>query len=93
MNKLELINQIASQINYEPNYRVKLAVNLIIDYMITTLSSGERIEIRGFGSFIMKYRKERMGYNPKSGNKINFCSRYIIHFKPGKFLSKKVAVG
>ena len=61
--------------------------------MTKALSSGERIEIRGFGSFSLRYRKPRMGRNPKSGAKVHISERYVPHFKPGKNLKKRVNQG
>ena len=61
--------------------------------MTRALSSGERIEIRGFGSFSLRYRKPRIGRNPKSGMKVNINERYVPHFKPGKNLKKRVNQG
>ena len=61
--------------------------------MTRALSSGERIEIRGFGSFSLRYRKPRIGRNPKSGMRVNINERYVPHFKPGKNLKKRVNQG
>ena len=61
--------------------------------MTQALSTGERIEIRGFGSFSLRYRKPRIGRNPKSGMTVNINERYVPHFKPGKNLKKRVNKG
>ena len=61
--------------------------------MTQALSTGERIELRGFGSFSLRYRKPRIGRNPKSGMTVNINERYVPHFKPGKNLKNKVNTG
>ena len=61
--------------------------------MTQALSTGERIEIRGFGSFSLRYRRPRIGRNPKSGMTVNINERYVPHFKPGKNLKKRVNKG
>jgi integration host factor subunit beta len=58
--------------------------------MIDSLKKGKRIEIRGFGSFSLRYRKSRIGRNPKSGESVNIDERYVPHFKPGKDLKERV---
>ena len=52
--------------------------------MTDSLAQGKRIEIRGFGSFALRFRKSRKGRNPKSGESVNIQNRYVPHFKPGK---------
>jgi len=68
------------------NEDIKLSVDNLIDYMRHSLVSGERFEIRGFGSFTPKIRSSRMGRNPKTGENIQLEQRSVIHFKPGKEL-------
>ena len=58
--------------------------------MVKSLRKGERIEIRGFGSFSLRYRKPRVGRNPKSGQSVSIEERYVPHFKPGKNLKERV---
>jgi integration host factor subunit beta len=66
------------------------AVKAIVDHMAETLSTGNRIEIRGFGSFSIRYRPPRLGRNPKTGTRVELGSRYVPHFKPGKGLRDRV---
>jgi integration host factor subunit beta len=61
--------------------------------MTKALSTGDRIEIRGFGSFSLRYRRPRIGRNPKTGMTVNINERYVPHFKPGKNLKKRVNKG
>lgn len=70
---------------------VELAVKVLLDAMSATLSGGERIEIRGFGSFALNYRPPRQGRNPKTGEKVEVPAKYRPHFKPGKELRWRVA--
>jgi integration host factor, beta subunit len=65
-------------------------VKTIIEHMAQTLASGERIEIRGFGSFSLHYRAPRIGRNPKTGESVGLSGKYVPHFKPGKELRERV---
>lgn len=69
---------------------VELAVKTMIEQMSNTLASGERIEIRGFGSFSLHYRAPRIGRNPKTGESVGLAGKYVPHFKPGKELRDRV---
>ena len=90
MTRSELIEKIASQQSQLSTKDVELAVKLMIDHMAETLSSGERIEIRGFGSFSLHYREARQGRNPKTGDAVELEGKYVPHFKPGKDLRERV---
>ncbi|MAM88244.1 integration host factor subunit beta [Allohahella sp. A8] len=93
MTKSELVEIIASK---QPQLSVKdveLAVKTIIELMSNTLSQGQRIEIRGFGSFSLHFRAPRTGRNPKTGEPVNLPSKYVPHFKPGKELRDEVNAG
>lgn len=68
----------------------ELAVKVILDSLSSTLSSGGRVEIRGFGSFSLNYRPPRTGRNPKTGEKVNVAAKYVPHFKAGKDLKERV---
>jgi integration host factor subunit beta len=72
---------------------VELAVKTIIEQMSETLSTGNRIEIRGFGSFSLHYRAPRIGRNPKTGESVGLAGKYVPHFKPGKELRDRVNAG
>lgn len=90
MTKSELIELIAGKQPHLQMRDVELAVKLIIDDMVDTLSDGERVEIRGFGSFSLHYRAPREGRNPKTGEKVELHGKYVPHFKPGKELRERV---
>ncbi|MBC09660.1 MAG: integration host factor subunit beta [Gammaproteobacteria bacterium] len=90
MTKSDLIEKISfsqGQLSYRD---VELSVKTIIEKMADRLSSGERIEIRGFGSFCLHYRAPRMGRNPKTGEKVSLRGKHVPHFKPGKELRERV---
>ena len=93
MTKSELIELIASRQTQLSAKDVELAVKTIIEHMSQTLSAGERIEIRGFGSFSLHYREPRKGRNPKTGDAVQLTGKYVPHFKPGKELRDRVNLG
>lgn len=90
MTKSELIEALAEKHSDLPLKEVETAVKSIIDNMAETLSTGERIEIRGFGSFSLHYRAPRVGRNPKTGESVELDAKYVPHFKPGKELRERV---
>lgn len=90
MTKSELIESLARRQTQLAYRDVELAVKTILEHMASTLSNGERIEIRGFGSFALHYRPPRVGRNPKSGEPVSLPSKYVPHFKPGKQLRERV---
>lgn len=90
MTKSELIEALSEQYPNIPIKDVELAVKNIIDDMAESLSSGERIEIRGFGSFSLHFRAPRTGRNPKTGESVSLDAKYVPHFKPGKELRERV---
>lgn len=90
MTKSELIERIAEQQPQLSTKDVELAVKSILEHMSNSLSSGERIEIRGFGSFSLHHRAPRMGRNPKTGDAVKLPGKFVPHFKPGKELRERV---
>ncbi len=93
MNKSELIERIVDQQEQLSVRDVELAVKTMLEHMTQVLSSGERIEIRGFGSFSVNYRAPRIGRNPKTGQTVELEGKYVPHFKPGKELRDRVNDG
>ncbi len=90
MTKSELI-EILSQKQMQLAYKdVELAVKTMLEHMGNTLANGERIEIRGFGSFSLHYRPPRVGRNPKTGDSVKLDAKYVPHFKPGKEMRERV---
>ncbi|HKK14070.1 MAG TPA: integration host factor subunit beta [Gammaproteobacteria bacterium] len=93
MTKSELIEVLASK-NSHLNYKdVELAVKSLLEQMSQALATGQRIEIRGFGSFSLHYRPPRIGRNPKTGESVSLAAKYVPHFKPGKELRERVNEG
>ncbi len=90
MTKSELIEALAHKQSHLAFKDVELAVKCMIEQMSHALSSGERIEIRGFGSFSLHFRPPRLGRNPKTGDSVSLSSKYVPHFKPGKELRDRV---
>jgi integration host factor subunit beta len=90
MMKSELIETLAEQQSHLAYKDVELAVRCILEQMSAALASGERIEIRGFGSFSLHYRPPRIGRNPKTGDSVALAGKYVPHFKPGKELRDRV---
>ncbi|KZY59579.1 integration host factor subunit beta [Oleiphilus sp. HI0071] len=86
MTRSELVEIIASKQTQLSVKDVELAVKTIIDLMSETLATGQRIEIRGFGSFSLHYRSPRVGRNPKTGESVTLDAKHVPHFKPGKEL-------
>lgn len=93
MTKSELIEILASRNNHLKYQDVELAVKTLLEHMSRSLATGERIEIRGFGSFSLHYRPPRVGRNPKTGDAVALSERYVPHFKPGKELRERVDQG
>ncbi|MEQ1638450.1 MAG: integration host factor subunit beta [Methylococcales bacterium] len=90
MTKSELIEALAKQQPHLALRDVELAVKCIIEQMNNALATGERIEIRGFGSFSLHHREPRIGRNPKTGESVSLPSKHVPHFKPGKELRDRV---
>jgi len=84
---IEIISRRQSQLAYKD---VELSVKTLIEQMAQALSTGERIEIRGFGSFSLHFRPPRVGRNPKTGESVALAGKYVPHFKPGKELRERV---
>lgn len=90
MTKSELIILLAAkqpQLDYKD---VELAVRELLEQMSAALATGERIEVRGFGSFSLHRRPPRVGRNPKTGDTVKVPEKRVPHFKPGKELRERV---
>lgn len=90
MTKSELINKLAARYPQLVAKDAELAVKTILEAMAESLAQGERIEIRGFGSFSLNYRPPRVGRNPKTGGKVSVPEKFVPHFKAGKELRERV---
>lgn len=93
MTKSEFIAWLARHQTQLDHGDAEQAVSIILESMGSALAEGERIEIRGFGSFSLRYRSERIGRNPRNGDVVPISARYVPHFKPGKQLREEVDSG
>lgn len=89
MKKSELIPYVSERTGV-PQYDVKRAINLILEYLKDCLDDGERIEIRDFGAFTTRERPERKARNPRTGESVIAPVLRYPHFKPGKELRYRV---
>ncbi len=85
MTKAELIDEVSRVSNLTKKH-AEVIVNTVFDSIIASLKEGNKIELRGFGSFRLRERGSRMGRNPKTGEKVQVPSKRIPYFKPGKEL-------
>lgn len=90
MVKSELINTLGTRLQNLPGKDIEISINQILEEMSNALSRGDRIEIRGFGSFCLHYRPPRNAHNPKTGEKVATIAKYTPHFKPGKEMRERV---
>ncbi len=90
MTKSELIEKLAERQPQLSLKDVELVVKSLLEHMAQSLAQGERIEIRGFGSFSLHYRAPRVGRNPKTGQSVSLEGKHVPHFKPGKELRDRV---
>ena len=90
LTKSDLIEKLANSQGHLERRDVELAVKGILEKMSAELASGNRIEIRGFGSFSLHFRAARIGRNPKSGDAVALVGKHVPHFKPGKELRERV---
>jgi integration host factor subunit beta len=90
MTKSELIEILSTRHSQLAPKDAELAVKTMLDAMAQTLAHGDRIEIRGFGSFGLNDRPPRTGRNPKTGEKVLVPRKRVPHFKAGKELRERV---
>jgi integration host factor subunit beta len=90
MTKSELVDMIAGAHGQITRREAEIVVNTIFTAISDALGEGERVELRGFGSFSTKVRNSRVGRNPKTGDAVEVPAKVVPHFKPGKELREKV---
>lgn len=90
MTKSELIERLSMKYGNLKLQEVEHSVRLIIDKICQSLEKGDRIEIRGFGSFSLHQRSQRNGRNPKTGEKVRVRAKSIPYFRAGKNLREDV---
>jgi integration host factor subunit beta len=91
MTKSELIEILTQRQGHLKADDVDMAVKSLLEMMGGALAEGDRIEIRGFGSFSLHYRPPRTGRNPKTGDAVALPGKHVPHFKPGKELRDRVS--
>ena len=91
MTKSELIEILTQRQGHLKADDVDMAVKTLLEMMSNSLTEGDRIEIRGFGSFSLHYRPPRTGRNPKTGEAVALQGKHVPHFKPGKELRERVS--
>ena len=87
MTKAELVDQVARSTQLTKKH-AEIMVNTVFECIVDSLREGEKIELRGFGSFRVRHRGSRTGRNPKTGAKVLVPSKSIPYFKPGKDLKE-----
>ena len=90
MTRSDLVDLIAAEQDQLSGKDVEFAVRALLQHMSDVLASGERVEIRGFGSFTLHSRPARIGRNPKTGENVAIPTKHVPHFKPGKELRDRV---
>jgi nucleoid DNA-binding protein len=90
MTKQQLIEKVAAKTELG-KAQAEGAVDSVFELIAETLRQNERVELRGFGSFTVKDRKERQGRNPRTGEPITIAAKRDASFKPGKELTEKLA--
>lgn len=90
MTKSELIALLARRQPHLLATDIHAATRHLLDQLSGALARGDRIEVRGFGSFDVRYRRPRFGHNPKTREPIALRGRHVPHFKPGIELSARV---
>jgi len=88
--KSGIVSRLAQKQTQLTEEDVEMAVDTILNNMIGGLVSGERVEIRGFGSLSLHFRPPRVGRNPKTGEQVKVPAKYVPHFKPGNELKRRV---
>jgi integration host factor subunit beta len=90
MIKSTLITTMVEKLQHISEKDVTEGINLILEKIENALVNGNRIEIRGFGSFSLHYRPPRNAHNPKTGERLMTTPKYSPHFKPGKEMRDRI---
>ena len=89
MTKAELVEEVARTTQLTKKH-AEIIVNTVFDSIVSSLKEGEKIELRGFGSFRLRRREPRKGRNPKTGDKVDVPPKKVPYFKPGKELKELI---
>ena len=90
MTRSDLIAALASRFRHLVEKDAEISVKVILDAISQSLANGDRVDIRGFGSFDLNYRQPRIGRNPKTGEKVQVAAKRVPHFKAGKEMRERV---
>jgi integration host factor subunit beta len=90
MIRSELIQKIADENPHLTQREVERIVNTVFEEVVTALSSGNRVELRGFGAFSVKKRDGRTGRNPRTGETVEVEEKHVPFFKTGKLLRDRL---
>ena len=93
MTRSDLVEELAARFEQLTQRDAEVAVKTLLEALGEALAQGQRIEVRGFGSFSITHRAPRMGRNPRSGAAVAIPARRVTHFKPGKALREAVDHG
>ncbi len=89
MTKADLANAVAEN-SESTKADAELVVEIVLESIIESLNSGERVELRGFGSFRLRQRRPRQARNPKTGEKVQVPAKKVAYFRPGKELKELI---
>jgi integration host factor subunit beta len=89
MTKAELVDGVARNSGLSKK-DAEVIVQTVLDSIIDSLQGGEKVELRGFGSFRLRERAPRQGRNPKTGEKVHVPAKKVPYFKPGKELRELI---
>ena len=89
MKKTDLIEAVSKQSSISRS-ESKFCIEVILAELSSAITSGDGVEVRGFGVFYKRHRKGRIGINPKTGEKVKVAEKFVPFFKPGKLLKDAV---
>jgi len=90
MTKAQLIEKVSEKVTHLTKRQTELIVNSVFNHIKQSLAHGDKIEIRGFGSFRLRHRRSREGRNPKTGTTVHVPAKRVPFFKAGKELKEIV---
>jgi integration host factor subunit beta len=90
MTKAELIDALVDRVDRLTKKEAELIVNVVLESIANALVAGDKVELRGFGSFKVKERRSREGRNPKTGERVYVEAKRVPYFKAGKELRDRV---
>lgn len=92
MTKAEIIEQIYEKVGFSKKESAEI-VEMVFDTMKDTLERGEKIKISGFGNFVVRQKRPRIGRNPQTGEEIEICARRVLTFRPSQVLKSALNKG